>query len=418
MKTLDFGTQLIEIRNAKGLTQEELAEKCNISARTIQRIESGKVQPRAYTIKVISEALGFDFFGDKVSLTETLKESKSLKLNNSSILWYVQDLFNLKTNTMKKVSILTTLCLIVGVSLISFKSEIKAQGSKKDKTFSYSEIENNNPRDWNGRIQVVFTSEQTFENLVFIKNRLKEQGITLTYKEVKFDDKDKLESINYSVDCSDGFKGSYAINQLNSVNQNKRIGFYRDYSESTKTPFFIGNLKKVIVIDAGHGGVDPGNISDEIKEKDIVLKIAEKVKKIYKESDFEILITRTSDDFISLGNRVSYINNLSPELVISLHTHVVNNANTNGFNFFVSRDGKFQEQSNTLASKMISNLEVNFKVNEIKNANFVILKNINCPGVLIELGNMMNPEDKNLLLTEKGQNKIAEEIVKTIKYLD
>lgn len=417
MKTLDFGTQLIEIRNAKGLTQEELAEKCNISARTIQRIESGKVQPRAYTIKVISEALGFDFFGDTVSLTKTLKESKSLKLNNSSILWYVQDLFNLKTNTMKKVSILTTLCLIVGVSLISFKSEIKAQGSRDDKTFSYSETENNTKslKERKERIQVAFISELTFENLASIKNDLKGKGITLNYKEVKFDDEGQLESINYSVDCNDGNQGDFYIDNLNSVNKNKRIGFYRDYSESAERPFFVGNLKKVIVIDVGHGGVDPGNLSDGSKEKDIVLKIAEKIKNTYSVSDFEILLTRTSDDFVSLGERVRFINNLNPEFVISLHTHVVNDENNNGFDFFVTRDGKFQEKSIELANNMMSTLENNFKMNEVKYANFFILKNINCPGVLIEMGNMMNPIDKDLLLTEKGQNKIAEEIVKTLK---
>ncbi|MBD0832653.1 N-acetylmuramoyl-L-alanine amidase [Aestuariibaculum sediminum] len=417
MKTVDFGTQLFEIRNAKGLTQEEVADLCNISARTIQRIESGKVQPRAYTIKVISEALGFDFFKETVSLAEALEESKSLKLNKPSILWFIKDLFNLKTNTMKKVSILTTLCLIVGVSLISFKSEIKAQGSKKNKVFSYSEIENdtNHSGVKKGRIQVAFTGEQTLENLVSIKNNLEDKGIKLNFREVKFDENGLLQSIDYDVDCNDGFKGRYSINQLNSINKDKRIGFYRDYSETAEVPFFVGKLKKVIVIDVGHGGVDPGNISSESKEKDIVLKIAEKVKSIYKESGFEILMTRTSDDFKSLGNRVKFINNLSPEFVISLHTHMVNDLNTHGLNIFVARDGVFKEQSNNLAKKMSSTLEGNFKVNEIKNANFKILKNINCPGVLIDLGNMMNAIDKDLLLTEKGQNKIAEEIVKTIK---
>ena len=61
MRNLDFGTKLIEVRKAKGLTQEEVAEKCKITARTIQRIESGKVKPRSFTIKLISETLGFDF---------------------------------------------------------------------------------------------------------------------------------------------------------------------------------------------------------------------------------------------------------------------------------------------------------------------------------------------------------------------
>ena len=62
MEKLGFGKKLIEVRKAKGLTQEEVAEDCKITVRTIQRIESGVVMPRASTIKIISETLGFDFF--------------------------------------------------------------------------------------------------------------------------------------------------------------------------------------------------------------------------------------------------------------------------------------------------------------------------------------------------------------------
>ena len=62
MEQPDFGRKLVEIRNVNGLTQEELAEKCKITIRTIQRIESGIVKPRAFTIKIISTILGFDFY--------------------------------------------------------------------------------------------------------------------------------------------------------------------------------------------------------------------------------------------------------------------------------------------------------------------------------------------------------------------
>jgi transcriptional regulator with XRE-family HTH domain len=61
---------LFEVRAANGLTQEEVAEKCNISVRTIQRIETGSVNPRAFTIKIICGALGFDFFGESVPSDE------------------------------------------------------------------------------------------------------------------------------------------------------------------------------------------------------------------------------------------------------------------------------------------------------------------------------------------------------------
>ncbi len=60
MKQPELGKKILELRTAKGLTQEELVEKCNISVRTIQRIEAGEVTPRIYTVKTILAALDYD----------------------------------------------------------------------------------------------------------------------------------------------------------------------------------------------------------------------------------------------------------------------------------------------------------------------------------------------------------------------
>ena len=68
MKQPDLGLKILELRKAKGLTQEELVERCNINVRTIQRIEAGEVTPRSYTIKSIMDALEYDF--DMLSLGE------------------------------------------------------------------------------------------------------------------------------------------------------------------------------------------------------------------------------------------------------------------------------------------------------------------------------------------------------------
>ena len=61
MNQPDLGLKVVELRQQKGLTQEQLAELCEVSARTIQRIESGEVDPRAYTLQCLSKALEFDF---------------------------------------------------------------------------------------------------------------------------------------------------------------------------------------------------------------------------------------------------------------------------------------------------------------------------------------------------------------------
>jgi transcriptional regulator with XRE-family HTH domain len=67
MNQLNLGLKVAELRQQKGLTQERLAEICEVSARTIQRIESSEVDPRAYTLHCLGEALDFDFGEEGVS---------------------------------------------------------------------------------------------------------------------------------------------------------------------------------------------------------------------------------------------------------------------------------------------------------------------------------------------------------------
>ncbi len=77
MKQPELGQKISELRKSKGLTQEELVEQCNISVRTIQRIEAGDVTPRSYTIKTILSALDYDLeqirTGDSKATTEFKK---------------------------------------------------------------------------------------------------------------------------------------------------------------------------------------------------------------------------------------------------------------------------------------------------------------------------------------------------------
>lgn len=71
MNQPQLGLKVAELRQQKGLTQEHLAERCEISARTIQRIENGEVDPRAYTLHCLGEVLGFDF-GEEAEPNENL----------------------------------------------------------------------------------------------------------------------------------------------------------------------------------------------------------------------------------------------------------------------------------------------------------------------------------------------------------
>ncbi len=238
MEKLDFGKKLIEVRKAKGLTQQQVAEKCNLTARTIQRIESGMVQPRAFTIKIISETLGFDFFETSNTGYEVINENQNSKLKSHTILWYLKDLFNLKTNTMKKISILSTSLLMI-VFLFVFTIETKAQ-SENNKSMKSLIIQFNEDESIK-RIETVFTNRLTLDSLVYIKNELKTIGITVNYKKMEFDANNHLLFIDCKVNCNDGNGGGFAVDSLNTANKNRRFGFYRDYS-NPKSSFRAGQL--------------------------------------------------------------------------------------------------------------------------------------------------------------------------------
>lgn len=113
MKQPELGKYIAGLRETKGLTQEEVVSKCNISVRTLQRIESGKVVPRSYTLRLIATALDCDLLAAP-KVQEVGKAELPVHLSFKSVL---KDLFNLKVHTMAKLSVLTTVCLAIGFSL-------------------------------------------------------------------------------------------------------------------------------------------------------------------------------------------------------------------------------------------------------------------------------------------------------------
>ncbi len=115
----ELGKKIADFRKSKGFTQEDIVDKCNLSVRTLQRIEAGEVNPRIYTIKLILKVLELDFENTFNSPKETDKKWFKKWLEQFYI--NIIDLFNLKTNTMKKVSILSValFAVIFGISSIT-----------------------------------------------------------------------------------------------------------------------------------------------------------------------------------------------------------------------------------------------------------------------------------------------------------
>jgi N-acetylmuramoyl-L-alanine amidase len=172
-----------------------------------------------------------------------------------------------------------------------------------------------------------------------------------------------------------------------------------------------------IVIDAAHGGFDFGAISNSINEKQIVEQIANKIKALNKNKNVVIHFTRNSDTFVSLKERVTIINSIKPDLVLSLHINTNANKDKSGVDFFVAdKDSKLYEKSNAFAVKLSAELSKNnsFKIGEIKNAPFFIIKNSAAPSVIVELGYLSNEKDLKNLTDDKEQDKIAGNILEVI----
>jgi len=174
-------------------------------------------------------------------------------------------------------------------------------------------------------------------------------------------------------------------------------------------------VKFKVVIDAGHGGEDAGNVSEGIHEGQITLKIVEKIKKLHSNKNVELYFTRTNNEGISLNDRAKFINNIKPDLVISLHTNAHKSEQTNGLEIFI-KDNHFKTESEKAAGVFSTNLAKVTKFREagVKTANFTILRESKAPALLIELGFLTNPQERGFVASEEGQEIIAKALLQSI----
>ncbi|MFH6965962.1 N-acetylmuramoyl-L-alanine amidase [Flavobacterium sp. FlaQc-28] len=175
--------------------------------------------------------------------------------------------------------------------------------------------------------------------------------------------------------------------------------------------------KKTIVIDAGHGGKDLGADMYGFQEKLITETIAKKIKALNKDSNLEIILLRDSDREIELSERVSIINNLKPDLVVSLHVNANMNMSANGVEAYVPSNEKFHEKSKESAIFVIDKMTEagNLKKRRVSEAPFYILKNASCPVMTLQIGFLSNEKDRDYITSEKGQTEIALNILEAVK---
>jgi len=224
------------------------------------------------------------------------------------------------------------------------------------------------------------------------------------------------------------------------------------------------NKIKTVVIDAGHGGHDPGAVGRISKEKDIALIIALKVGKYIEENfpDVKVIYTRKTDVFIELYNRPKIANKNNADLFISIHCNACGSSKPNGTETFVmgldkskanlevakrenasilmedDYETQYEGYSlNSPESNIIFSLYQNVYLDKsidfaskvqrqltdrvgrfdrgVKQAIFLVLWKTTMPSVLIETGFMSNPEEEKYLNSEKGQTYIASAIYRAFK---
>lgn len=181
-----------------------------------------------------------------------------------------------------------------------------------------------------------------------------------------------------------------------------------------------GKEKPVVVIDAGHGGNDPGKIGiDGTLEKDINLQIANRLKKYLEASDVKVILTREDDNGLysekdsrkkmaDMSKRCEIINDVSPALTVSIHQNSYHQEDVFGGQvFYYKRSDKGKELAEILQGRFDYVLgEKNTRLAK-PNDNYYLLLHVKTPIVIVECGFLTNWKESALLNSPDYQDRLA-----------
>ena len=179
-------------------------------------------------------------------------------------------------------------------------------------------------------------------------------------------------------------------------------------------------IGKVIYIDPGHGGPDPGSVYKNIYEKDINLEICRKIETILEDEGAIVYLTRYGDYDLSksytgsrkksdLNNRAKIINASGADLYISIHLNSISSSTWSGAQVFYDDVNKNNYNLALLMQEQLKNdLKTTREVKEI--STMLMNRKITIPGILIEAGFLSNPNDRYLLRQGDYQYKICNSI--------
>ncbi|PNW27281.1 hypothetical protein BKP44_13580 [Formosa algae] len=181
-------------------------------------------------------------------------------------------------------------------------------------------------------------------------------------------------------------------------------------------------LKKIVVIDPGHGGTDSGAVGLRNQEKDITLGIALALKawnSILFENELEMHLTRYSDTLINLSERSRMAKMLHADAFISIHCNAANKS-ARGLEVFVpKKKGAFQAQSYHLGQWILNefHFKLNFVSRGVKEARFQVLAQAvaNYPAILIEIGFITHEDEAYYFSKEQHLKAVALAILMGLK---
>ncbi|HSI69523.1 MAG TPA: N-acetylmuramoyl-L-alanine amidase [Gillisia sp.] len=185
---------------------------------------------------------------------------------------------------------------------------------------------------------------------------------------------------------------------------------------------FNFHKNKIVVLDPGHGGKDPGAIGiNGERESDTTLRLAKELLNLNNKVGYhEIYLTRYADTLISLGDRVALAETLKAELFISLHFNHSTSSTARGIEIFVSPGIHTAQRTSAilLAHRIHTSLAetTGFFARGVKFKNFQVLKETiqEIPSILIEICFLSNPDEAKFLRNEESLKRVAEIILYSI----
>ena len=234
----------------------------------------------------------------------------------------------------------------------------------------------------------------------------------------------KLNSLGYNAGTADGYYGNDTRTAVISFQTARGIDIDGEVGPTTWKTLFntstsggngsTSNIRKVF-IDPGHGGTDPGASGNGLYEKEVVLSISKKVRNILISKGFEVELSRSKDQYVSLSDRAAQANAWDADLFVSIHCNSATSSSANGTECYTypTANTSTKSLSKNMASALASKLGLTNRGH--KEANFAVLRLSNMPAILIETAFINNANDASKLKTRENDfaSAIANQIANT-----